>query len=222
VIVQNSDDQRAMTALPFVTENEVVLIPGSGTRIGPPPGAKDKLVLFPARMLYDKGAAEFAAAARRLKAAHPDWRFVMAGPWDYANPKAVPEAEVLDWQAAGIETPGFVADMAPLYAAAAIVCLPSYREGFPKALMEAAAAGAAVITTDAIGCRDAILPDMTGLQVPVADTDAVHDALTRLIADPDLTARLGAAGRAHAEAQFDETAIVARIYALYDELTAGR
>ena len=95
---------------------------------------------------------------------------------------------------------------------------PSYREGFPKVLMEAAAASAAVVSTDAIGCRDAFVADQTGLQVPVADSGAVERALERLIMDQDLREQMGRAGRALAEERFGEDRIIARIFGLYDAL----
>ena len=110
--------------------------------------------------------------------------------------------------------------MPRLYAASHIAVLPSYREGLPKSLIEAAACGRAVVTTDVPGCRDAIEPDETGLLVPVRDPRALADAIARLAEDAALRQSMGAAGRALAEREFNIER-VARIHVeLYDTLSA--
>lgn len=219
IIVQNNVDAGFITRLRGVRPSDVTLIAGSGVNLEKfTRGEKKPMVLFPARVLSDKGAREFASSAIVLCQKYPDWRFVIAGPADYDNPKAIPQPEIDQWTAAGIEHLGFVENMAPLFNAASIVCLPSYREGFPKVLMEAAAASAAVVSTDAIGCRDAFVADQTGLQVPVADSGAVERALERLIMDQDLREQMGRVGRALAEERFGEDQIIARIFGLYDAL----
>lgn len=222
VIVQNRDDCASLIAGGLAREDQVTLIPGSGVDlpayVGADIAAKARVILFPARMLIDKGVTECIAAARRLKASAPDWEFIMAGTADHANPSCIAPEQMKAWHDEGVVNwLGYVADMVPLYARASIVCLPSYREGMPKALLEAAAAGCAVVTTDTTGCREAIIAGETGDLVPVHDSDTLYDALFALINDPERRARYGAAGRARAIRIFSIDAVVAATLGVYQQ-----
>jgi glycosyltransferase involved in cell wall biosynthesis len=131
----------------------------------------------------------------------------------------VPRAQLEELQANGvIEWLGHVADMPRLFNEVAIVCLPSYREGMPKALLEAAAAGCAVVTTDVPGCREAILPGVTGDLVPPRDVAALTAALTALMADRNRRESYGRAGRKLAATRFGVVSVVDRVMNLYGEL----
>jgi glycosyltransferase involved in cell wall biosynthesis len=223
VIVQNLDDRRAVVERGLAREAHTVLIAGSGVKLPPylAQGLDDRqpLVVLPARLLKDKGVVEFIEAVRLLRARGVDWRFALVGTADYANPTAVSEAEVRAWERAGlIEWWGHRDDMPAVLGQARIVCLPSYREGMPKALLEAAAAGCAVVTTDVTGCREAVVAGVTGDLVPPRDPSALADALQRLIDDPARCLAYGAAGRELARARFDIDAVVNRTLALYREL----
>lgn len=223
VIVQNLDDKRAVVESGLAKSHEVHLIPGSGVDLGNFVGAvieeKHQIVLFPARILVDKGVIEFVEAARLLKGCMHGWRFVLAGAADYQNPSSVPRQQIEDWQAEGVvDWLGHVEDMTPLFRAASIVCLPSYREGMPKSLLEAAAAGCAVITADTTGCREAILPGETGDLVPVHDSKALADALLSLINDRKRRERYGYAGRRLATSRFDVNAVANHTLEIYEEL----
>lgn len=223
VIVQNHDDERMVLDAGLATRSEVVLIPGSGVDLRRLSGVvveeKLPLVLFPARMLMDKGVLEFVEAVRVLRGRVPGWRFVMAGAADYQNPSSVPRQQIEKFCADGlIEWHGHVEDMTSLYEQASIVCLPSYREGMPKALLEAAASGCAVVTTDTTGCREAILPGVTGDLVPVRDGAALADALLLLINDRGRRERYGHAGQKVAAERFGIEAVVDRTMDLYEEL----
>ncbi len=223
VIVQNLDDKRAVIESGLAKSHEVHLIPGSGVDLRKFVGAvieeKHQIVLFPARMLVDKGLIEFVEAARLLKGCMHGWRFVLAGAADYQNPSSVPRQQIEDWQAEGlVDWLGHVKDMTPLFRTASIVCLPSYREGMPKSLLEAAAAGCAVITTDTTGCREAILPGETGDLVPVHDCKALADALLSLINDRKRRERYGYAGRRLATSRFDVNAVTNHTLEIYEEL----
>jgi glycosyltransferase involved in cell wall biosynthesis len=223
IIVQNHDDLELMLAAKFAKPSEIVLIPGSGVDLdmyaAADPASKQNVVLFPARVLIDKGASEFIATARALRAFEPKWRFVIAGTADYRNPSSVPRAQLEELQANGvIEWLGHVADMPRLFNEVAIVCLPSYREGMPKALLEAAAAGCAVVTTDVPGCREAILPGVTGDLVPPRDVAALTAALTALMADRNRRESYGRAGRKLAATRFGVVSVVDRVMNLYGEL----
>ncbi len=228
VIVQNEDDARAVMASGLAQPNEVRLIPGSGVALEDfvhmPVHGREPLVVLPARLLHDKGVVEFAQAARWLRAQAPQWRFVLAGTADYDNPSAVARSMIEEWQRAGdLNWMGHISEpsaMAALYARTAIVCLPSYREGMPRVLLEAAAAGCAVVTTDTIGCRDAIENGVTGDLVPVRDADALGRVLLALIHDPERRLRYGLAGRARAQRLFGLDAVNHKTMSIYRELLA--
>lgn len=220
VIVQNRDDWNALVQQGLAKASQLVLIPGSGVDLGQFDAAAvsvpEPIILLPARLLTDKGVLEFVQAARRLKEQAGDWRFVLVGEADGANPAAITSAQVHAWVEEGIiEWWGHRADMPAVFSQAAIVCLPSYREGMPKVLLEAAAAARPVITTDTIGCREAIVDGETGILVPVQDADALAAAIMKLIEDPALRQRMGRAGRERAEREFDIRQVVARHMAIY-------
>lgn len=226
VIVQNQDDWQALQSARLAQADELVLIPGSGVRLADYAGIGEQmrqdLVVLPARMLRDKGVFEFVAAARAVRAVDSGWRFALVGTADYQNPTAVPLEQIQRWVAQGdIEWWGHREDMPAVLAQARIVCLPSYREGMPKALLEAAAAGCAVVTTDVIGCREAVVPGVTGDLVPAMDADALARCLLALINDPPRLARYAHAGRLRAAERFSEDAVVAQTLGLYEELNHG-
>jgi glycosyltransferase involved in cell wall biosynthesis len=220
VIVQNQDDLAGLLEAGMLRAEQLVLIPGSGVDLAlfadMPPALAENIVLLPARMLRDKGVQEFVDAARALKQSHPDWRFVLAGAADYANPSAFSIGQLQAWVEEGIvEWWDYQADMPAVYRKTAIVCLPSYREGMPKCLLEAAAAGKPVVTTDVIGCREAIVPGETGLLVPVRDAVALRDALRSLMEDANLRRRMGEGGRQLAQQRFSIDAVIDRVLAIY-------
>ena len=222
VIVQNPDDRQTVIDKGLAPRSSLVLIPGSGVDLslfaGCTPADKAPVVLLPARMLKDKGVVEFMEAARQIKTKAPGWRFVLAGSASYDNPSAIAASELQAWQAEGwVEWLGHVDDMVPLFREAAIVCLPSYREGMPKALLEAAAAGCAVVTTDVTGCREAIEPGATGMLVPARDSQGLADALLSLIVDEARRRGYGARGQERARAMFSLTSVVSQTIQIYRE-----
>ena len=181
--------------------------------------SKEPIVLFPARMLRDKGAHEFIEAARILRSQGIPWRFVMAGAADYDNPTSMPRADLARATAEkSIEWVGHVAKTLPLYASASIVCLPSYREGMPKSLLEAAAAGCAVVTTDVTGCREAVLPGVTGDLVPAREVEPLAAALKTLIQDEQRRESYGRAGRRLAAERYDIGILSRQIMGIYEDL----
>src|SRR5690606_1896809 len=150
-----------------------------------------------------------------------DLRWVLAGSLDPGNPASVTQAELDAWIRAGrIEYVGESADVAALYAAAHLVVLPSYREGLPKSLIEAAACGRPVVTTDVPGCRDAIEPDVSGVLVPPRDAGALAEAVLALAADEPSRVRMGAAGRRLAEREFGIQTVVQAHMDVYRRLLA--
>src|SRR5262249_34150682 len=148
---------------------------------------------------------------RRLRQEGLRARFHLAGEPDPGNPRSVTSEELRVWRAAGdVELLGFRRDIAEVFRASHVVVLPSYYgEGLPKVLIEAAACGRPVITTDFPGCRDAIEPNVTGQLVPVKDIDALACAIRRLVEDGELRKRMGEAGRRLAERRYSIERVIA-------------
>jgi glycosyltransferase involved in cell wall biosynthesis len=173
VIFQNKDDQGEFERAGLMRRAKFSMLSGSGTDLSvikrhPLPLGRP-VVALPARLLRDKGVLEFVEAARRLRD-HPSRPiFRLIGDPDLGNPTSVTEVELRAWVREGaVEWAGFQADINAFLAQVHIVALPSYyREGFPKTLIDAAAAGRAAVTTDAPGCRDAVIDGVTGLLTPV-------------------------------------------------------
>jgi glycosyltransferase involved in cell wall biosynthesis len=224
VILQNSDDLRLMNSLRVVRAQQAILIRGSGVDldqyvVSPEDLSREPLIVLPARLLRDKGILEFAEASALLAARGCIARFAIAGPLDDSNPAALTREEIDDLLARySVSWLGNVKDVAALYRQASIVCLPSYREGLPKALLEACAAGRAIVTTDVPGCREVVAHEVNGLLVPVRNATALADALQELIGDPQRRARFGMAGRRRAEEEFDLEGVVAQTLALYERI----
>ena len=243
LILQNPDDVAMFTAAGLVDADHIRLIPGSGVDCvrfapgdgdggagdgrrghGPDPDAPTPplRVLVAARLLWDKGLAEYVQAARMLHAEGRRIDFLLAGDPDPGNPAAVPEATVNGWVDEGLlQWLGHVDDMPALLRSVDVAVLPSYREGLPKGLIEAAACGLPLVTTDVPGCREVVADGIDGLRVPVRDAAALAAAIARLHDDPALASRLGAAARARALAEFDEQIVIARTLAVYREVLPG-
>jgi glycosyltransferase involved in cell wall biosynthesis len=224
-ILQNSTDAARLTSDGLVDEGAVRLIRGSGVdlaRFTPRAAPRGTpVVMLCARLLWDKGIREFVAAAQQLKAQGTDARFVLVGDGDPENPSCIGQEDVQRWQREGaIEWWGRSIDMTTTWAQATVACLPSYAEGLPKVLLEAAACGLPVVATDVAGCREVVSHEVNGLLVPPRDTQALAAAIGRLLGDSALRKRLGAAGRQRAENEFDEASIAAQTLAVYEELLA--
>lgn len=223
-IVQNPDD-RAWLLDVGVRGESVSLIRGSGVDVEEfrpgSPASGDPIVVLVARMLWDKGVGEFVEAARRIQRDGGRARFILVGTPDDANPSAIPEATLREWADEGIvEWWGKRTDVAEILAEAQIACLPSYREGLPKSLLEAAAAGLPIVTTDAPGCREVVLHGENGLMVAPRDADALADALMRLIDSPALRERMGTRSRELALSEFSVERVISETLELYREMMA--
>lgn len=225
LILLNQDDVAMFQHARLVDSALVRLIPGAGVDckrfsfggqrvIGQP-----LRVLMAARLLWDKGLSEYVTSARMLKAQGRQIQFLLAGTPDPGNPKSVPEETVRSWVDEGlIDWLGHVSDMPALLTTVHVVALPSYREGLPTTLTEAAACSLPLITTNVPGCRDVVTHEVDGLLIPVRDAEALAQAIARLDDDPVLAARLGAAARAKALALFEEQIVIKSTMAVYAEL----
>ena len=223
IIFQNQDDQLLLLQAQLLSTDDVILIRGSGVDMNiftPQPEADGTpVVVLAARMLWEKGVGEFVDAARQLREQKIEARFILAGESDPGNPSAVPVWQLEQWHDSGVvEWLGACDDMARIFAEAHVVCLPSYREGLPKVLIEAAACGRPIVTTDVPGCREVVRHEENGLLVPVRNPTALAAALRRLITSPVLRQFLGQRGREIAETEFALEKVVEQTLAIYKEM----
>jgi glycosyltransferase involved in cell wall biosynthesis len=170
-------------------------------------------------MLWDKGVGEFLEAARLVKRQKPRVRFVLVGRCDEENPASIQSVQLHRWQEEGaIEWWGHRSDMPAVLGHAAVVVLPSYREGLPVSLLEAAACGKPIVATDVPGCRDVVRHRVNGLLVPPKNATALAEAIAVLLENPGLRNELGRRGRDIVVKEFSSTLVTRQTLALYDEL----
>ena len=226
VTVENTDDLSQLRMAHAIGTSEWPrgeVLPGSG--VDPAdydPGAtpdQPPIVLFAGRLLRAKGFVEFVEAARRVKRELPATRFVVCGGLVPGNPDAVSEREVRAGAAEGVvEWWGNRDDISAILGRTSIVVLPSYREGLPRILLEAAAAGRPIVSTDTEGCREICRNGMNGFLVPVRDTATLAEAILRLLNNPKLGVRMGREGRKIVEREYSLEIVIHRTLALYDRM----
>lgn len=223
VVFQNKNDRDELIEGADLKYHQVEMIRGSGVdldvfKVTPLPSGIP-IVVLAARLIGDKGVREFIEASRWLQKSGAAIRCCLVGTPDYENPSSLTDKELQACQAEGIvELWGLHADMAKVLQEASIVVLPSYREGVPKILLEAAAAGRAVITTDVPGCRDAIEPNVSGILVPVKNAEALALAIRALSTDRVRCLEMGLSGRVLAEKEFDVKQVVSKHIEIYASL----
>lgn len=224
VVFENGDDLERFVTTGLVRAADAVLIRGAGvdpSQYCPGSPSLPPMVVMSARLLLDKGLGEFVQAARLLRQQGVQARFVVAGERDPGNRSSVGLQTLAAWKQEGIvEFWGFQEDMHAVLAQASIACLPSYREGLPKALLEAMACGLPCVTTDVEGCREAVRDGDNGLLVPAADAAALAAALQRLLEDPALRAAMGRRGRERIETEFASALVMEQTLALYAGLSS--
>lgn len=224
IIFQNTDDRELLRKILSMELANSQIIRGSGVdtdlfTVTPEPEGVP-VVTLGARLLKDKGINEFIAAARMIKSRGLQASFQIAG-GNVAdgNPAALTEKEIDQIRQEGVVTMlGHVDDVADLFQRSNIIVLPSYREGLPKVLIEAGAAGRAIVTTDVPGCRDAVAAGESALLVPQRDAESLADAIADLLQDPGKRHRFGAAGRALVETTMHVDLIVEQHTAIYQRL----
>ncbi|MGR2988248.1 glycosyltransferase family 4 protein [Vibrio vulnificus] len=229
VIFQNTSDQDVLSNIINLNESDRTLIKGSGADLSvyksqPEPVGKRRVVSMACRLIKEKGVYQFVEAARIIKSKRPDTDFWLIGSVDPDNPNSVSQKEVDDWVSEGIVSAlGHRDDIPELFAQSHIVTMPSfYGEGVPKVLIEAAACGRTIVTTDNPGCRDAIIDKSTGLLVPVRDSGALARALLALLNDDETRVNMGIQAREFAVKEFDVNNVVTRHLEIYDSLTADK
>lgn len=223
VLVQNPDDRDALMAL-GVQDKRINLILGSGVdtdRFQPLPEPAGPITFgFAGRLLTDKGIRALVAAHGLLRGEGHDFNLVIAGSPDPANPASVSASEVAEWaKAPGISLLGHISDITELWRRCHIAVLPSHREGLPVSLLEAAACGRPLVSTDAPGCREIAINGQTGLSVPIEDARTLASAMKQLAQSPEQRARYGHAARQLVEDKLSAKIIGRSIVALYDRLT---
>jgi glycosyltransferase involved in cell wall biosynthesis len=223
LIVQNPDDRATFLAARATTEDRVLIVRGNGIDLDEYPARPqpdgEPLVVLPARMLWDKGVGEFVEAARLLRARGVTARLALVGSAGSENPAVVPEARLRAWEAEGVvEWWGHRTDMPEVLARSSIVCLPSYREGIPRALIEAAATARAIVATDVPGCREVVRHRENGLLVPARNPAALAAALEELVARPEVREAMGRRGRQLAEAELSAAVTIGQVLSAYEAL----
>jgi len=227
VVLQNDDDRDLFVKRKIAIEEKSIVLPGFGVDIEhfvpiPEPSGVP-VVMLPARMLWEKGVGEFVAAAKELRDRRAPARMVLVGEPDPKNPGCIAEAQLKEWVDSGVvEWWGQQHNMPSVLCQSHVVCLPSYREGLPKVLLEAAACGRAIVTTSAPGCAHAVRHGENGLLVPIKNSQALADAIFTLLGDAGLRRQMGAAGRTRAVREFSDGRVARRTLKMYQELLNGK
>jgi glycosyltransferase involved in cell wall biosynthesis len=223
VIFQNDIDEKVLTEIVGLPNEKKVKIRGSGAdlqqyRAVPEHECSKICVVMACRLLKEKGVYEFVEAARLLKSDY--YEFLLVGSIDPENPNTVQQHEIDEWNEEGIiKALGNRNDIPSIFAESHIVTLPSYYgEGVPKVLIEAAACGRPIVTTDNPGCRDAVIPSETGLLVPVKNAEDLAKAIQKLAENKVMRINMGVKARLFAEQEFDVKNVVEKHMDIYKEL----
>ena len=220
VIFQNNDDQSLIINKTILNKDKSLIIRGSGVNFKnyPYKSLKDEMpkVLFASRLLQSKGIKEFIEASSLVK----ECQFLVAGEIDPGNPQSLTKKELNIYiKNYPIKYLGFKKNIVDIITSSSIIVLPSYyREGLPKILIEAAACGRAIITTDNVGCRDAIINNKTGILIPIKNTIKLAQAIKYLIGDPKSLQQMGKLGREFALEKFNISQIINMHLKIYKEL----
>ena len=228
VFFQNPDDRALFIERQMVRPDQARLLPGSGVdldRFAPSPQPSGPVTfLLIARLLGDKGVREFAAAAKSLRAELPDARFELLGPIDEGNRTAIARAELDGWIAQGlVDYLGETDDVRPYVSAASAVVLPSYREGLPRTLLEAAAMARPLIATDVPGCREVVEDGVNGFLCRVRDSASLAKAMKKFVESSSAKRlAMGEAGRRKVQDKFSETVVIRAYLDALDTLAGHR
>jgi glycosyltransferase involved in cell wall biosynthesis len=222
VIFENEEDKDYFIQQKLLRPEIASVIAGVGVdteRYFPAPEPEGvPCIVFPARMLWDKGIGVLVEAARLLRE-RTKARFILVGKPDHGNPTSVKESTLQKWVLEGlVEYWGWQTDMKPVYQNCHIVALPSMYEGTPTALLEAAACGKPLVTSNIAGCRTVVNDGVNGFLIPVNNASALAEALEKLIMDPALRQRMGAAGRKLVEEQFTSASVNQRTLEIYESI----
>ncbi|MDS7594772.1 glycosyltransferase family 4 protein [Agrobacterium tumefaciens] len=224
VVFENNDDLTDFVEAGAVRKQDAVLIRGAGVEPNQYWVAEERrlppVTIFVARLLWDKGAGELIEAIRLLRQRGVAGRFIFVGDPDTDNPACIDAETLAEWKKEGLaEFLGYRSDIPTLLAQSHIACLPSHREGLPKSLLEAMAAGLPCVTTDTPGCREAVRDEDNGILVPARSPLHLANALERLLLDEDLRLRMGRRGKERIEQEFSTEIVVRETLKLYSEVS---
>ncbi len=225
LILQNKDDLRYFLKNKLIKKDLVTIIRGSGVDINKFIPAKEPagipIVMLASRMLWDKGVGEFVDAAKALKSERIKARFILVGINDSENPASISSAQLHEWDEDGIvEWWEGKNDMHKVLIQASVICLPSYREGLPKVLLEAASCGRPIIASDVPGCREIVHNGKNGILVLLKDVNSLINAIRDLINNTDKRKIMGAEGREVVEKEFSEEIVGVQTLRLYKKMLA--
>ena len=221
VIIENHDDFENLVSGGFANHDSIALIKGAGVDVRKfahrPEPAEPVKVIMVSRLLRDKGVHEFIDAAKTVRSKHNNVQFLLVGDIDDGNPTSINSATIADLaNSKDVTWLGARTDIAKLLAESHIACLPSYREGLPKSLIEAASVGRPIVTTDVPGCREVVTHLVNGLLVKPRDAQALASAIEKLADDPKLRKSMGEENRRKAEAQYANEIIINQTQSVYD------
>jgi glycosyltransferase involved in cell wall biosynthesis len=222
-IFENPDDQAFFVNKDIVTRERTCLIRGAGVNMQQfvPAAEPDGLpvVILASRMLWDKGVGEFVKAAIIINKQTINARFVLVGAPDIQNPESIDENQLIAWQNSGaIEWWGHQANMPSVFSQAHIICLPSYAEGLPRVLIEAAASAKPIVTTNIPGCREIVHDAENGYLIPPKSIESLVNALNLLIKNPELRIKMGKKGRDIAITGYSTEQVNQETLAVYQQL----
>lgn len=223
VIIENQDDLNNLVNGKFAKQQSISLIKGAGVDIQKFAFAHEPQeplkVIMVARLLRDKGVQEFIDAAEIVKRKNSSVQFLLVGDIDDGNPTSFDTEQLFELQnSKKVNWLGARNDVADLISSSHIACLPSYREGLPKSLIEAASVGRPIVTTDVPGCREVVTHMVNGLLVAPRDAVALASAISVLINDPALRKKMGAENRNKAEREFSNEIIIRQTQSVYASL----
>ena len=222
-VFQNSTDMNNFLKQGIVEKKNVALIRGSGVdtekfSFSPEPEGVP-IVVLASRLIWEKGVGEFVEASKILQGQGIKCRMVLVGDCDPDSTGSVPREQLEKWLSEdAIEWWGHKDDMAEVFSNCHIACLPSYHEGTPRVLLEAASCGRALVTTDVPGCRQIVKDNEGGLVVPIKNPKALAESIRTLVDNPNLRIRMGKRGREIIIAEFSDDIIIGQTLALYERL----
>jgi len=219
-IFQNQEDMNLFDKLNLIVPQRSVLIRGSGVDTREFPEITDvndvPVVMLASRMLWDKGIAEFVEVAKRAYKNNINAKFLLVGDVDMDNPMSIPTSTLSKWNMKNyIEWKGYSKNMLETLSSASIICLPSYREGLPKVLLEAAAIGRPLVATDVPGCREIVRDGYNGILIHSKDIDSLYDAIVTLVDDEQMRKKMGKNSRKLIENELSAEIINSQIIELY-------
>ena len=220
IIVQNSDDYNFFNSK-YNLQNKINLIKGSGVNLSLYKNinynTKNNNIIFPARLIKEKGVIEFLQAAKIVKKQFKNWNFIVVGQYDYESPSQLNVENLINNYKEYVEFVGYEKSLHKIFINSSIVCLPSHREGMPKVILEASAAGCAIITTNVIGCRESITNNHSGELISIYDYVDLSNKIIKFIKNRDLRIKYGNNARNYALKYYSVNLVIKDHFNIYNK-----